>query len=191
MPPLCTAGYGLATMKFTFFFGAFYLFIINTVFIALATLITARFLKFPFKHLPEKKDEVKAKRIVWGIVLITIIPSIYFGYDIVHQNKFMQKASKFVENEAVFPNDYLLMKNIDTKKKTITLTYGGQFIEEKDIDLLRSKLVKYDLEKAKLEIRQGFAYLKEIKEDKQVNLLTEELNKKEKQIQLLKSKSDS
>ena len=46
MPPLCTAGYGLATWNGTYFFGALYLFLINTVFIAAATFVTTRFLRF-------------------------------------------------------------------------------------------------------------------------------------------------
>ncbi len=117
MPPLCTAGYGLATLQFQFFFGAFYLFIINTVFIALATLFTTRFLKFPYKHLPKLEYEIKAKKNVWGVVIITLLPSIYFGYDIVQRNKFMQNANQFVEIEAIFPNDYLLKTKIDPKGK--------------------------------------------------------------------------
>lgn len=191
MPPLCTAGYGLATLQFAFFFGAFYLFLINTVFIALATLVTARFLKFPFKHLPHPKDEVKAKRIVWGVVMITALPSIYFGYDMVQQNKFQKRATQFIEAEANFPNDYLLKKNIDTKNKTITLTYGGQIIEEKEIAILKSKLSKYNLENSTLKIQQGFAYLKDNKNDEQTNQLTLALTEKENQIQLLQNKIDS
>ncbi len=140
MPPLCTAGFGLANWNFTFFGGAMYLFVINTVFIALATLVTARFLSFPYKHLPEVRDEVIANRIVWGVVLITLLPSIYFGYDIVQQNRFRQRANRFVDNEAVFPNDYLLKKTIDPKKHRITLTYGGEYIAETEIEALRSKL---------------------------------------------------
>ena len=46
MPPLCTAGYGLATLQFNFFFGAFYLFTINTVFIAFASLLVCQYLNF-------------------------------------------------------------------------------------------------------------------------------------------------
>ena len=65
MPPLCTAGYGLATLQFGFFVGAFYLYIINTVFIALATLIIVRFLHFPYKHEQTLKAERTAHRIVW------------------------------------------------------------------------------------------------------------------------------
>lgn len=191
MPPLCTAGYGLATLQFTFLFGALYLFIINTVFISLATLITIRFLKFPFKELPKKKDETKARRIVFGVVLITTLPSIYFGYDIVQQNKFQERASKFVENEAIFPNDYLLEKSIDTKNKSIILTYGGQIIEAKAIASLKSKLPKYNLDTSTLTIRQGFAYLKESKESEQKNLLTIALRERENKIQLLQNQLDS
>ena len=191
MPPLCTAGYGLATLKFAFFFGAFYLFLINTVFIALATLITARVLKFPFIHLPEKKAEKKVERIIWGVVIITLLPSIYFGYDIVRQNKFQLKATQFIENEAIFPNDYLLKKTIDAKNKVIILTYGGQLIEEKEINILKRKLAKYNLEKTTLEIRQGFAYLQENKGDDQKNMMALAINEKENQIHFLKSKLDS
>ncbi|MBS1538829.1 MAG: TIGR00341 family protein [Bacteroidetes bacterium] len=191
MPPLCTAGYGLATLNFNYFFGAFYLFLINTVFIALATLVTARFLKFPFKHLLKEEDEKKAQRIVWIVVLITLLPSIYFGYDIVQRNKFEINSNNFVEYEAIFPNDFLLKKNIDAKNRTITLTYGGQFIEEKEIQSLKSKLKGYNLDNTTLEIRQGFAYLQDNKDNDESNQLTLALNTKEKQIQTLRRRLDS
>ena len=191
MPPLCTAGYGLATLKFDFFFGAAYLFLINAVFIALATLITARFLRFPLKHLLEVKAELKAKRIIGSVVLLTILPSIYFGYDIVQQNKFTQAANQFIEIEAVFPNDYLLNKNIDVKHKIITLTYGGETIEEKEIEELKAKLTKFDLLDATLVIKQGFAYLSENDMADKVNPLSMALIDKEKQIQIYKHKLDS
>lgn len=189
MPPLCTAGYGLATLKPEFFFGAFYLFLINTVFIAIATLVTTRLLKYPFKHLPKKEDEVKAKRIVYAVVLITIIPSIYFGYDIVQQNRFIKMANKFIELEAIFPNDYLLQKNIDTKNKSIVLVYGGDVIAQNDIEKLKSKLKNYNLQNTGLTIRQGFAYLQP--DNKGENHLTLALNEKEKQIQQLQIRLDS
>lgn len=191
MPPLCTAGYGLATLQFEFFFGAFYLFLINTVFIALATLVTTRFLKFPFKRIPNKVEELKAKRIVWGVVVITLLPSLYFGYDMVQQNKITKQANLFIESEAVFPNDYLLKKEIDVKKQTITLTYGGLLIEDAEIARLEGKLPAYNLSKFKLEIRQGFSYLKDDKGDEQTLKLTMELTKKDKQISRLKNTIDS
>lgn len=191
MPPLCTAGYGLATLQFNFFFGALYLFLINTVFIALTTLVSTRFLKFPFKKLPQKKDEIKTRRIVWGISIITLLPSIYFGYDMVQQNKFEQNVRLFLENEAVFPNDYLLNKKIDAKNKNITLTYGGEIIEEKEISNLKSKLPKYDLGNTTLKIQQGFSYLNNKENDDQTNTLTLALSDKEIKIKQLQTKVDS
>jgi uncharacterized hydrophobic protein (TIGR00271 family) len=182
MPPLCTAGYGLATLQYQFFLGAFYLFIINTVFIALATLITARFLHFPFRQLPKKEDEIKAKRVVWGIVLITLLPSIYFGYDMVQQKKFQQKANQFIESEVVFPHNYLFTKEIDPKNKTITLTFGGQNIEEQDIALLKSKLSKYYLPNTTLIFRQGFSSVKNNENDQQPNQSIPAFNEKGNQI---------
>ncbi|MGE3468475.1 MAG: DUF389 domain-containing protein, partial [Pyrinomonadaceae bacterium] len=188
MPPLCTAGYGLANGNFTYLSGAIYLFIINTVFIALATLLTARFLKFPRKHLDDPQAEVTATRVVWFLVLITLLPSIYFGYDIVQQNRFRQRANKFVDAEAVFPNDYLLKKVIDAKAGSISLTYGGEFIPEKEIEKLRAKLPEYELGNAKLEIKQGFADLRSEEENAETKQLTGILNEKEKEIQSLKAK---
>ncbi len=191
MPPLCTAGYGLATLQFSFFFGAFYLFIINTVFIALATLVTTRFLKFPYKQLLKKEDEIKAKGIVWIVVMITLLPSVYFGYDLVQQNKFLQKANQFIKSEAIFPNDYLLKKDINSKNKKIILTYGGNVISEKEIANLKSKLFKYNLENTTLEIRQGFAYFESKNENDQSTRLNLVLLEREKQMQLLQRKVNS
>ena len=192
MPPLCTAGYGLATLQFPFFFGALYLYLINTVFIALATILTVRFLKYRYKILPKKEDEVKAKRIVWLVVIITFLPSVYFGYDMVQQNKFEENANKFIEYEAIFPNDYLLNKVIDAKNNSITLTYGGQIIEEREIEKLKNKLSRYDLENTKITIQQGFTYLKDnSNNDKQTNQLSMALSENEKQIRAQQKVIDS
>lgn len=159
MPPLCTAGYGLATLQFGFFVGAFYLYIINTVFIALATLIIVRFLHFPYKHEQTLKAERTAHRVVWVVVLVTLLPSIYFGYDMVQRNRFTNNANNFITQEAHFPNDYLLNKKIDAKTRKITLVFGGKEILPEEIESLKQQLPKYGLDTAILEIKQGFAYL--------------------------------
>lgn len=192
MPPLCTAGYGLATFQFKFFFGAFYLFIINTVFIALAAFVTIRLLKFPVKHQLNPKDEIKARRIVGVIVIITLLPSIYFGYDIVQKNEYSKNASRFIETEAIFPNDYLLKKVVDAGQKTIILTYGGEKITEDKISELKSKLKDYHLDDTDLQIRQGFSYLVEDNEkNEQLNQLSMVLESKDKELRLIKSSNDS
>lgn len=197
MPPLCTAGYGLATFQFQFFLGAFYLFIINTVFIALSTFIIVRILHFPYRHLKDARAEKIAHRIVWFVVIVTLLPSIYFGYDMIKQGKFNSNANRFINNEAHFPNDYLLNKKVDAKEKRITLIFGGQEISKEQIDLLRSQLPKYSLDTSCLEVKQGFAYLQnnntdEIqKSNEQLNQLSLLLNDKDKEIKKYQSKLDS
>ncbi|MEO6734241.1 MAG: DUF389 domain-containing protein [Ferruginibacter sp.] len=194
MPPLCTAGYGLATLQFSFFIGAFYLFIINTVFIALATFVFVRVQHFPFKHLQNEKAEKIASRIVWGVVLATLLPSIYFGYDMVQQNNFTKIANSFVTNEAHFTNDYLLNKKIDAKNRTILLVFGGNEILPEQIEHLQNQLKKYNLKNASLIIKQGFAYLSDNEDNKphdQLNQLTQALVAKENQQKTLQLQLDS
>lgn len=191
MPPLCTAGYGIATLQPNFLFGALYLFVINTVFIALATIITVRLLKFPVKHFPDLKSEKRARHLISIVVLITLIPSIYFGYDIVQQTKFSNNANSFIKAEAVLPNDYLLKENINPKAKSITLIFGGKKIRSGEIDTLRGKLKKYELEDAHLEIKQGFAYLTQNNNDKETMQISKTLSEQDSMIQLLKAKVDS
>jgi uncharacterized hydrophobic protein (TIGR00271 family) len=191
MPPLCTAGYGLATLQWEYFFGALYLFLINTVFIALATLITARLLKFPFKVHPDEKEKARVNRNVWAIVIITLIPSIYFGYDIVQKNKFEKKANEFVNNEAVFPDNYLLNKTINPTSKEIVLTYGGLLIKDSAVDALKLKLNKYYLQDSNLKIQQGFSYLNESNNNEQEKLLTIAINEKAILIENLSNQLDS
>jgi uncharacterized hydrophobic protein (TIGR00271 family) len=192
MPPLCTAGYGLATWQFNFFFGAFYLYIINTVFIALATFIIVRFLHFPYRHLQNKRAEQIAQRIVWAVVMITLLPSIYFGYDLIQQDRFTKNANRFISNEAHFTNDYLLNKKIDAKEKNIVLIFGGKEIMPGEIEAIKKRLKNYGLEKASLEIKQGFAYLTENKEtNEQLSQLTTALAIKDKKEKLLQWQLDS
>ncbi|MEP7257167.1 MAG: DUF389 domain-containing protein [Flavitalea sp.] len=194
MPPLCTAGYGLATFQLTFFFGAFYLFIINTVFIALATFIMVRFLHFPLKDLHSEESEKRSKRIVLMVVLITLLPSLYFGYDIVQQSKFTNNINRFINNEAHFANDYLLSKKIDAKQRVATLVYGGKEISQTEIDSVKSKLKNYGLDTSTLYIGQGFAYLSDNNINSindRSNQLTIALEEREKQLKSLQAALDS
>ena len=190
MPPLCTAGFGFANGNLNYALGALYLFIINTVFIAFATLITARFLNFPYRQLPEKRDETMARRVVWLVVLLTAAPSVYFAYDIVKQNQFERRADEFVEKEAVFPNDYLLDKVVDGKSRSIALTFGGEAIGQDKIDGLKTKLHNYRLDGAKLEIQQGFAYLNDDgKVDERTKRLSSALTKIDTELKTIKEQA--
>ncbi len=191
MPPLCTAGYGIATGQLNFFFGALYLFIINTVFIALSTLIGVRLFRFPQKLHSDDKRKSRANLIVGFIVIITILPSLYFGYDIVQQNNFSDRVNRFIDKEAALTGDYLLKKEVDRKNKTITLTYGGRLITEGEIDSLRSKLKHYDLEKSELEVRQGFSILENKNNDGEISQVSAALESMELELRSMRNKFDS
>ena len=124
MPPLCTAGYGLATLQWNFFLGAFYLFFINTVFISLATLLTARLLKFPQKEQLDEKLSKRTNRIILFITILTIVPSIYFGYTMVQQDRYMQKALRFVKSEiAKHPTKNSFLKSKQLFPSTSILSF--------------------------------------------------------------------
>jgi len=157
IPPLCTAGYGLATWQLDYFFGAFYLYWINSVFIAFATIVSAFLLKFPTKKYEDQRIERREKGILYTIVLLTLIPSLYFGYKIVQDRNFTTNANNFITEEAFFENDYLLKKEIDPNSKTIHLTYGGKVITEDEIQKLKGKLKYFNLENVELIIHQGFS----------------------------------
>lgn len=186
MPPLCTAGYGLATFQMEFFLGAFYLFFINTVFISLATLLTSRILKFPQKANLDVKIAKRTNRIILFITVLTIIPSIYFGYTMVKQDRYNQKAEEFINSEIAMhpiPNVYLLDQEVDAANEKITLTYGGELIPKEEQDAMKKKLSIFHLDNTTLDIKQGFANLKD-KVD--INPLAAELLAKENQLNAIK-----
>lgn len=195
MPPLCTAGYGLATWQLHFFYGAFYLFIINTVFIGLSTFIIVRLLHFPHTSLANNRADKIASRFVWLIAFITLLPSLYFGYDMVQQNQFTKSAGLFINNEAHFPNDYLLNRKIDARNKTITLVFGGKEISAGEIVLLKKAAVKYGIDSAKVQVKQGFSYLAEDmnagKQEEETVQLTQALAVQEEITKKLQARADS
>jgi len=169
MPPLCTAGYGLATLNFKYFFGASYLFTINTVFIALATFATVKFLRFPVNHLQDHKADVRAHRIITAITLLTLIPSIYFGFMMVDQDRFLRNANLFVEAYSSIDGNYLLNKNVDPQKKQITLVFGGKGISKEQIGNMQNRLKTFKLDNAVLNIKQGISFLKYDKESDRIS----------------------
>jgi len=158
IPPLCTAGFGIANLEWTYFLGALYLFIINSVFIFAATIITTYFLKYPKRSYDDPALEKREKRIVYTIIAITLVPSLYLGYSIVQKNKFETNAKRFIKTEVGFTDTYLLSEEISNQENSITLTFGGQKIKESDLELLKSKLPYYDLVKTELLVKYGFSF---------------------------------
>ncbi len=157
MPPLCTAGFGLGTGQWSYFLGALYLFFINTVFIGVSAYLIVRLLKYHKKEFVSAEIERSVRRNVLLVVMVTVIPSIYFGYRIVQKTLYEQRAQKFVQQEVTFRNTDLLKTNYDFEKDTcrITLYLMGHPLSFDDIEMLRKKMPNYGLSGTKLIVKQG------------------------------------
>lgn len=197
MPPLCTAGFGLATGQFNFFFGALYLFTINTVFIAFASLIVSQALKFPIRSSISEAQKKRINQYISLVITLVVIPSLYFGYNLVQNEKFMANANKYVRNISVIDGNYLLKNEINPIQKTITLVYGGRSISDEQERYIKNKTADFSLEKATVNIEQGFAFDEiNIKNNEvgnlksEINRLTLALNEKNNQINELETKGE-
>lgn len=157
MPPLCTAGYGLATGQFTYFFGAIYLFAINTVFIAISSVAISQILKFPIRSIIDIRQKQKVNRLISLIILLVLLPSIYFGYNLVKKEKFIENATEFVKNISVVEGHYLIKNEIKPVKKTIVLVYAGASLSEIQKKNIRDKAKYFELNNVEIEFPQGLS----------------------------------
>ncbi len=99
MPPICVAGFGLATGRWEIFGGAFYLYFINCVFIALATYLIVRLLKFPYKSYVEEGKQKRTARMAWIMLILISLPSGYFLYTVYKKNAVNNIIQKQVINK--------------------------------------------------------------------------------------------
>jgi uncharacterized hydrophobic protein (TIGR00271 family) len=155
MPPLCTAGYGLATGQLRFFFGAFYLFTINSVFIAFATLLFTRYLRLP-AHPAADAAEQRRVRLLTGIaVTVTLVPSIVLALHLVRAEVFGRQANRFVAAlEAESPDRVVLRRTVDASQRRITLTLLGEDVTPALQRELEARLAAFRLEDTQLELRR-------------------------------------
>lgn len=156
MPPLCTAGFGISEGNLNYFLGAMYLFLINSVFIALSAMLVSQLLKLPKRSFLLSR-EIKNTNIVVGIViLLTVIPSVYLGITLVRKEKFTKLADSFVNKVDHWEGNYLLNDDINGDLRTIKLAYVGKEIDKESLSRLREKAKDMGLTDAKITIEQGF-----------------------------------
>ena len=132
MPPLCTAGYGLANGEWGFLLGGFYLFLINTMLIATATALVIRYLRFPVVHLVDTVTERKYKRWFTILLLALVIPSTYIFYSTVSTSIEDAKIQDFVEDRINYPGMELVSQNVDRDGEVsrLNLVLIGEFVPE-------------------------------------------------------------
>src|SRR5574344_3107121 len=160
MPPLCTAGFGLATLQFNYFFGAFYLFFINSFFIAFATFVMVRYLGFPTVRFLNKKREKIVKRGIIIFALVAVIPSCFIAFNVIKETSFNSQVIKFIaylQKEEVFPNSQIVnyKKEYHSDVPNLTLYMVGNSLSSAQIDSLRSIMVHdFGLTTTQLRIKQ-------------------------------------
>ena len=156
MPPLCTAGYGLANGEWSFFFGAFYLFTLNSIFIAGATFVIVRYLKFPLVSFINAETEKKVKRYMIGFVFLVILPSAWIFYGLVKETIFLGKAETFIAQNLELSGTEIISKKItytDTISR-IDIFIMGEPIERQMQEQLQRQMLQDGLEHTILKIHQ-------------------------------------
>lgn len=155
MPPLCTAGYGLAMGEWSFFFGACYLFFINTVFIALATYVGVRLLQFKPKQFVDKARLAVVNRYIAVIVVVTMLPAVYMTTQIIRQSVFENHVKQFVKQELNHPGTRILSEQADRETKTLDVVALGAALPNEMIEAARQRLADYQLADYQLNVIQG------------------------------------
>lgn len=154
MPPLCTAGYGIANGSMEMFLGAFYLFFINGVFIAFATLLLVRYIDPPHKHSVSAEVERRVKTYIYAVVLVTVVPSIYLAYGLVNRELFNVRANEFIRNELVFENGFIARQKILADQRVIDIAFVGKQVDDQQLAELSKKLPRYRLAGTRLVVHQ-------------------------------------
>ena len=138
MPPLCTAGYGLANLDMHYFLGAMYLFTINGVFIALATYGVVKLLHFREKEFMDKTQAKRQRTLITILTLAVLIPSIWSAFRLVRQNNFEHKVIAFVNENKTFGRSYIYDFKIHEGKKAEIFLTGEPLSEAERMELLLS-----------------------------------------------------
>jgi hypothetical protein len=162
MPPLCTAGYGLAVWDMSIFGGAMYLFTINTIFIALSTFVVSKFLRFPLVKYANSLRRKRIAQIASSIAIIVMIPSVYLFYNLLKESYFTNDANRFVQEELLNYKQSFLQKNSTVISynsgisPTIEASFLGKEIPKEVITLWKDKMKNYTyLEDTELKVLQN------------------------------------
>jgi uncharacterized hydrophobic protein (TIGR00271 family) len=137
MPPLCTAGYGLSQGNWDYFIGAMYLFAINTIFIALATFIVLKVLRFPVLNYANSRRRKNVARIAGVLAFAVMLPAGWTFYDVLKESQYKFDYKNYLEKEINSNTSlWLQREDLDTKAKTITLNFNGDVNDATKSDLL-------------------------------------------------------
>lgn len=162
MPPLCTAGYGLAMGNYSYFFGAFYLYSINCFFICIATYFIVRYLKYTPVQFKNIRFEKQIRYGISFLLVLMIVPSFYLAYNLLKEKQFNDNVSKFIENEFTANGYTIIFKEIkyNTSPKKIELAFLSKRFSNEEEKQLNHRLNQYQIFNTSLIFKQGTQDLK-------------------------------
>ncbi len=159
MPPLCTAGFGIATGSFNFFFGALYLFTINAVFIAVATYLVVLFLRYEKKTILDPVQQKKNTRYISFVIILVGVPSILLGAQIVRRTTFEENVDRYVSKVFQFNRtmivDYSKEFHYEDDLSRVEIRLVGEPLSEDVIDNARAQMDDFGLHKTELIVKQA------------------------------------
>ena len=194
MPPLCTAGYGLAHLSGHFFFGAMYLFIINGVFIIIATFIGVKYLRFRPVGTPDPNLAHRRKRAASAFLIIILIPSITAAYKMVVNNNFERNVKEFVSENKVIGHSYIYDYSI-AQKHTVGISIAGEPMRDEDWETLYASAARYKIKRDQVNVRQNTIRMTEAEMNQLIQNVYDNtdiaLAEKDRQLQSLIQRLDS
>ena len=152
MPPLCTAGYGLAHGNWHYFLGASYLFAINCVFIAFSTLLFSKLLKLPRRGLVTESKRRLQSIIITAVVLAVMIPSGYMASGLVRQEIFNTRANAAIATAKQQEGFFVLRKMLNHRENKVSLVVNGTGNAEKISALLVKSLEASGVKEPKVNV---------------------------------------
>lgn len=159
MPPLCTVGFGIATLDMHYVGGALYLFLINSVFIALAVFVTSKYLGFRPVCIEDESVDARRSRVVWAVVALMVVPSIWSAVTVIKENNFTINAVKFVDDNRSLGVSYIYDHKVNTASKPyqVEVFLAGETMNPQARELLLRSAESHGLSRTQVILREEAA----------------------------------
>ena len=190
MPPLCTVGYGISHLDPHFIIGALYLFIINTVFITLATFVTVKYLHFPHVETDDARQRRSARWITL-ILVILLVPSVFSAVQMIQDNNFARSAQKLVMQNKNLGKSYIYDYKVDLEERPhkLELYLAGERMESSARERIYLDAEENGITRSQIIIHEDAAFQNEIMSESEI--IRGILDGHNRQVDALQSQVDS
>ena len=191
MPPLCTVGYGIAHLEWRFIVGAFYLFIINTVFISLATFVTVKYLHFPSPHGKEEAIRKRSARWIAVIMVLMLVPSVWSAVQMIQDNNFAISAQRLVHDNTNLGKSYIYdyRTDVEVNPPTLELFLAGEKMDAATRERLFLDAEQSGITRGQIIIREDAAFQNEIMTESEI--IRNMIDSHDREVEQLQGQVDS